>query len=969
MIDVRESTDKLKILIVDDSELNRELLAGMLGDEYEIYQVENGKKAIDILEENREQFKLVLLDINMPVMDGYEVLSIMKRRKWLDKLPVIVISAEISGESVKKAYELGASDYFVRPFNVAIVLRRVRNMITLYDNISSNLKDAVTMLSTIFYRILKIDLEADSYEIIEQGNSDPLRELYQKESISACLKDVAEKGYIHEEDYKEYTEFCSLEHLKKIFLDGSQYASLQYRRVLEGQYQWVSMEIVRSTEYREDNQQVVMYIRDINDDYLKLLQIAMCHTLDSVGIVSANISQGICLSFAGRRDELECQSEKSIDTYIQRVSEMIPMPESREHFCQVFSQQNMLKRFTEGTAALSMEAAFFYSEEQQPCVLRINVDMACNSFSREIEGVLHFTDVTVAYLIENVPQKIYQKDYENIIIIDAKREKMIKTDVLSSVISDYLKKEEAYEGYRSYSSHRAVVESERERFKKCVELSTIKEGLCKDKQYFFTIHETDKTGEVRLKRYSYIYIDERVDIIVGAREDITEFSEKDVLTGGYNRRGFIRITERLLNEVPDRTKYAVLFFNVKNFKAVNELFGVESGDVVLQNIFRTLTHSKLSPVITARVESDHFVCLVENKNLDFEELTSVCDNKFVKDGKCMNLIIRCGIFYVEEKPMKISGVIDRAKLAKRYITDEYVQPYMVYDHSMQVAYIDKTKLAGELQEGIAKEQFKVYYQPVIDTKTGKIASAEALIRWIHPDKGFISPALFIPALEENGHISELDFYVLKKVWQFINDRCENNKFVVPISVNLSWMDFYDEIMMEKILKEMDRFRENGREHMARFEITETSYAAIRENRSGILESLRIKNAKILLDDFGSGFSSFGMLQDYDFDILKIDMSFIRKIGENPKTKSIVHSIIGMAHEIGIKTVAEGVETEEQVSFLRQSGCDYIQGITIPNHYQKKSLWSFWKKQMQNSRSEKVYSRRRRRPLLINKAYL
>lgn len=925
MIDVRESTDKLKILIVDDSELNRELLAGMLGDEYEIYQVENGKKAIDILEENREQFKLVLLDINMPVMDGYEVLSIMKRRKWLDKLPVIVISAEISGESVKKAYELGASDYFVRPFNVAIVLRRVRNMITLYDNISSNLKDAVTMLSTIFYRILKIDLEADSYEIIEQGNSDPLRELYQKESISACLKDVAEKGYIHEEDYKEYTEFCSLEHLKKIFLDGSQYASLQYRRVLEGQYRWVSMEIVRSTEYREDNQQVVMYIRDINDDYLKLLQIAMCHTLDSVGIVSANISQGICLSFAGRRDELECQSEESIDTYIQRVSEMIPMPESREHFCQVFSQQNMLKRFTEGTAALSMEAAFFYSEEQQPCVLRINVDMACNSFSREIEGVLHFTDVTVAYLIENVPQKIYQKDYENIIIIDAKREKMIKTDVLSSVISDYLKKEEAYEGYRSYSSHRAVVESERERFKKCVELSTIKEGLRKDKQYFFTIHETDKTGEVRLKRYSYIYIDERVDIIVGAREDITEFSEKDVLTGGYNRRGFIRITERLLNEVPDRTKYAVLFFNVKNFKAVNELFGVESGDVVLQNIFRTLTHSKLSPVITARVESDHFVCLVENKNLDFEELTSVCDNKFVKDGKCMNLIIRCGIFYVEEKPMKISGMIDRAKLAKRYITDEYVQPYMVYDHSMQVAYIDKAKLAGELQEGIAKEQFKVYYQPVIDTKTGKIASAEALIRWIHPDKGFISPALFIPALEENGHISELDFYVLKKVWQFINDRCENNKFVVPISVNLSWMDFYDEIMMEKILKEMDRFRENGREHMARFEITETSYAAIRENRSGILESLRIKNAKILLDDFGSGFSSFGMLQDYDFDILKIDMSFIRKIGENPKTKSIVHSIIGMAHEIGIKTVAERVETEEQVSFLRQSGCDYIQG--------------------------------------------
>ena len=192
MLDAGKNTDKLKILIVDDSELNRELLASMLEDEYEIYQVENGKKAIDILEKSREEFKLVLLDMNMPVMDGYEVLSIMKRRRWLDRLPVIVISAEIGGKCVKKAYELGASDYFVRPFNESIVLRRVRNTITLYDNISSNLNDAVTMLSTIFFRILKIDLKADTYEIIEHGENDPLRECFQKESISECLMVIAE---------------------------------------------------------------------------------------------------------------------------------------------------------------------------------------------------------------------------------------------------------------------------------------------------------------------------------------------------------------------------------------------------------------------------------------------------------------------------------------------------------------------------------------------------------------------------------------------------------------------------------------------------------------------------------------------------------------------------------------------------------------------------------------------------------
>lgn len=155
--------------------------------------------------------------MNMPVMDGYEALSIMKRRKWLDRLPVIVISAEIGGESVRKAYELGASDYFVRPFNESIVSRRVRNTITLYDNISSNFNDAVMMLSTIFFRILKIDLKADTYEIIEHGDNDPLRECFQKESISECLMGLAEEGYIHEEDYKEYVEFCSIEHLKRIF--------------------------------------------------------------------------------------------------------------------------------------------------------------------------------------------------------------------------------------------------------------------------------------------------------------------------------------------------------------------------------------------------------------------------------------------------------------------------------------------------------------------------------------------------------------------------------------------------------------------------------------------------------------------------------------------------------------------------------------------------------------------------------
>ena len=242
---------------------------------------------------------------------------------------------------------------------------------------------------------------------------------------------------------------------------------------------------------------------------------------------------------------------------------------------------------------------------------------------------------------------------------------------------------------------------------------------------------------------------------------------------------------------------------------------------------------------------------------------------------------------------------------------------------MKSHYINRAELTGELKNGLAQEQFKVYYQPVIDAKTEKIVSAEALIRWIHPQRGFVSPAVFIPALEESGHISELDFYVTKKVFAFEKERYNQGKKIVPVSINLSWMDFYDETMMSWIDQNVGEYQELGIK--SRFEITETSFEAMKQNRNNILEALQAKGAMTLLDDFGSGYSSYGVLQDYNFDILKIDMSLVRQIETNPKSRSILKSIIEMAHELGMKLVAEGAETEEQVAFLKENDCDYIQG--------------------------------------------
>ena len=242
---------------------------------------------------------------------------------------------------------------------------------------------------------------------------------------------------------------------------------------------------------------------------------------------------------------------------------------------------------------------------------------------------------------------------------------------------------------------------------------------------------------------------------------------------------------------------------------------------------------------------------------------------------------------------------------------------------MSNAYLDSAELAGELYEGIQKKQFEVYYQPVADAKTGMIASAEALIRWNHPEKGMISPGIFIPALEESGQISELSFYVVKQVKELIRARLLCGKKTVPVSINLSWMDFYDETMINGIIEQL----QTGEipRGMIRFEVTETSYAALEENRLGVLNAIRKEGAKILLDDFGSGYSSFGMLRDYNFDILKIDMSFVRKIETNTKTRSILRFLIDMAHEMGVSLVAEGAETQAQVAFLQENGCDYIQG--------------------------------------------
>ena len=397
---------------------------------------------------------------------------------------------------------------------------------------------------------------------------------------------------------------------------------------------------------------------------------------------------------------------------------------------------------------------------------------------------------------------------------------------------------------------------------------------------------------------------------------------QDALTGGYNRSGFIRRTENVLYNAPSPKDYVLMFFDIKNFKATNELFGTDGGDGVLKE-FYTRINAIFQPEVSGRLDADHFICLAKRESIDLDTLPAKLKINVQLNGRSMKLYGYCGIYNLEEDDVNVSAMIDRAKLAEESILHDHVLPYAFFDDSMRRGYMDRVELLAEYETALQNEEFKVYYQPVVEAATGNLVSAEALVRWIHPQRGMVSPAVFIPALESSGQISRLDWYVAEHVYKTILRSYRENFPMVPVSVNLSWMDFYDDSLMDDL---MDLFQGGSlRRGDMCLEITETSYAALESDRAGILEQLRSAGVKILLDDFGSGYSSFGMLKRYDFDVLKLDMTFTRQIEASPKVRTIITGILEMVHHLGIKVVAEGAETREQVDFLQSNDCDYIQG--------------------------------------------
>lgn len=947
---------KQKILIVDDAEMNRDILSEMLKDEYEIMEARNGQEAIDILTNFYSDIQLVLLDMNMPVMNGERVLQIMRDHLWLERIPVICISSDSTEQTIRKAYELGVTDYFSRPFDAMVVKRRVHNTIIKNDKNGVDFNDAIGVLSTFFYRILKVNLTTGNYLVFKDGAEDITGRFDNISDIYERLASFAYKGYVHEEDKEEYLKFCNKNWLKKQFAKGKDHLLLHYRRNITGEFRWVSMEIFRSSEYTDINQVVLLYVRDINDDYLKQLDVVMRRTADTVGIVTLNITRDICIASSAQNPEMKLlDGMENIEDYVKRMAQNIVQEKDREVVIKYLNSKYLLQCYSEGRTTLSKEVAIHDKEKNGLCMIRGSVEMVENPVTSDVEGILYFTDVTGTFLAEQMTSRLYQKNFELVLVIDTLQETVMVDMPEKFSSGNYHETQYDWKEYIQKVLAESVPEKEWDILEQCMDLKKIEQKLEKEERYTFTIHQGNINGEKRLKNYTFVYLSKTLGVILGAIEDITEISRKDILTGGWNRQGFIEQTRKYL-EREKFSDHVILYFNVRNFKATNDLFGMEFGDSILREIYKRLQNSALNPVITARVEADHFICLVKNQKLDFDTITQLCKMRITEKQKFILVFLCCGIYYIKSDEKNIGEMIDLAKVAKKYIEDEYVQPYMVYDESMEEAYLDQMKLVDDMENGIRNGEFFIYYQPVVDAVTEKIVSAEALIRWKHPEKGYISPGLFIPVLEESGHITNLDQYVAMKVGELLRERKQEGKLNVPISINLSWMDFYDEKIIEWIMTELKILKE--KEIGTRIEITETSYAAIREDRNPTLNEMKENGAELLMDDFGSGYSSLGMLHNYNFDILKIDMSFIRQIEANEKTRGILKAIIDMGHTLGMKLIAEGVENKQQAEFLKENGCDYIQGYyyyrPMPETEFKKVLDEDNGKSCLNNLEERIY---------------
>lgn len=423
------------------------------------------------------------------------------------------------------------------------------------------------------------------------------------------------------------------------------------------------------------------------------------------------------------------------------------------------------------------------------------------------------------------------------------------------------------------------------------------------------------------------------------RQIISE-AERDQLTDLYNRNFFFVYANRLYREHPERPMDAVVM-NIDRFHSVNALYGRDFGDRVLCVLGEEIHNFlKDNEGIASRFDADRFSMYCRH-NEDWQpclERFQACLDNFQHEA---NIHLRMGVKPWQEG-MEPVQQFDRARIACNKVRGDFTAQVVIFDEEMERQEDRDQRLLNDLGRALDHQEMEIYYQPKYDIRPEKpeLSSAEALVRWNHPDLGLLNPDEFIPLFEQSGQISVLDNFVWEETSRQIAEWKKRCGRTLPVSVNLSRVDVFDPSLISKLEEIVKRNGLNNKD--LKLEVTESAYTENAGKLITVIEELRSKGFEIEMDDFGSGFSSLNMLSSMPIDVLKMDIAFIRNIERNEKNIRLVELIIDIARYLKVPVVAEGVETENQLKLLKNAGCDLVQGYYFsrplpPKEFEQKIL--------------------------------
>lgn len=402
--------------------------------------------------------------------------------------------------------------------------------------------------------------------------------------------------------------------------------------------------------------------------------------------------------------------------------------------------------------------------------------------------------------------------------------------------------------------------------------------------------------------------------------------EYDSLTEIYSEQKFYQVTREFLDNSGDES-IAVIHFDIDRFKIINAFYGAREGDRLIcyvANAIRAVMTEFDSRSTFGRISGDVFaICMPYRELADIYNVLERIKERIRRHSVHYYLETCAGIYLIEDKNMDVAEIFDKASMAATQCKEKYMVHESMYTKELSDSLKREQQIIDEMDEALAKNEFVVYFQPKYEVEGRSPGGAEALVRWQKPDGTMVSPGVFIPIFEKNGFITKLDYYVWEKVCQFIRGELDSGRKPAPISVNVSRVNLYDPKFLESLIDLVERYKIPPK--YLHLELTESVFS---DNATIIQDAvfyLHKAGFTILMDDFGSGYSSLNVLKDVDLDVLKIDMKFFSKGGTAEKGAKIIEAVVKMAESLNMTVIAEGVEEQEQVDFLTKLGCDYIQG--------------------------------------------